>query len=107
MIGLYLGDHLLRNIGYLSGAVMAAIHFFNQISYLSGSYAFRVKLDDHVFQHICMLLVVRQRVLMKQAVAVSWHLDFNFAKLRIHLAKVGTVPRIAGIPAVSCIRIIT
>ena len=85
---------------------MAAIHFFNQIGYLSGSYAFGVKLDDHVFQHICVLLVVRQRVLMKHAVAVSWYLDFNLAKLRINLAKVGTISRIAGIPAVSSIRII-
>ena len=70
---------------------MAAIHLFNQVGYLSGSYAFRVKLDDHVFQHICVLLVVRQRVLMKHAVAVPRHLNFNLAKLRINFAKVSTI----------------
>ena len=91
MIGLHLGNHLFGDVRYLSGAVMTAVHFFNQIGYLSGSYAFRVKLDDHVFQHICVLLVARHRVLMKQAVAIPRHLDFNLAKLRINLAKVNTI----------------
>ena len=65
---------------------MTAIHLFNQVSDFSGSYAFGVELDNRAFQNIRVLLVVRERVLMKQAVAVSWHLDFNLAKLRINLA---------------------
>lgn len=64
MIGLDFWNHLLGDVRYLSWAVMTAIHLFNQVGYFSGGYAFRVKLDDHIFQHICMLLVVRQRVLL-------------------------------------------
>ena len=70
---------------------MVAIHLFNQVGYFSGGYAFRVKLDDHVFQNIGVLLVVRQCVLMKRAVAVPRHLNFNLVKLRINLAKVSTI----------------
>ena len=81
--------------------------YFRKVDTQFGPIEVQVPRDRNGQFHQHTLLVVRQRVLMKQAVTVSWHLDFNFAKLRIHLAKVGTVPRIAGIPAVSCIRIIT
>src|SRR5699024_9271058 len=73
MIGLNFWNHLLGDVRYLSWAVMAAIHLFNQVGYFSGDYAFGIQLDNRAFQDIRVLLVVRQRVLMKQAVAVSWH----------------------------------
>ena len=44
---------------------MAAIHFLNQVSDFSGSYAFGVELDNRAFQNIRVLLVVRQRVLIE------------------------------------------
>ena len=40
---------------------MTAIHFLNQVSDFSGSYAFGVELDNRAFQNIRVLLVVRQR----------------------------------------------
>ena len=49
MIGLNFWNYLLGDVRYLSWAVMAAIHLFNQVGYFSGGYAFRVKLDDHIF----------------------------------------------------------
>ena len=36
-------------------------------------------------------LEVREHVLMKHAVAIPRHLNFNLAKLRINLAKVSTI----------------
>ena len=85
---------------------MTAIHFLNQVSDFSGGYAFGVELDNHAFQDIRVLLVVRQRVLMKLTVAVSRHLHFNWSKLGINLAEISTISRIASIPAISGIGII-
>ena len=85
---------------------MAAVHLFNQIGYFSGSDAFGIKLDNHAFQDVRVLLVVRQSVLMKFAVSVSGNLNFDLAKLRINLAIIDAVSGIARVPSAFCIRII-
>ena len=47
-------------MGYLIGAVMAALHFCNHISFHFYSYTFGVKLYDYVFQVIVVILVGMQ-----------------------------------------------